>query len=87
MLSGFKSLKNRKQGERWKQLVSEALHCAYKKNLISQEKATPVCYSLSVKMLQPADELRCVKDGSRLVEAGLAHVIEMELEVASIHQG
>ena len=51
------------------------------------EGRRPVDDAFSVQVLQPAADLRRVEDGSRLVEARLAHVIDVELQVSSVHEG
>lgn len=47
----------------------------------------PVDDALPVQVLQPAADLRRVEDGSLLVETRLAHVVDVKLQVPSVHEG
>ncbi len=47
----------------------------------------PVDDALSVQVLQAAADLCRVEDGSLLVETRFAHVIDVKLEVSSVHEG
>lgn len=40
-----------------------------------------------MQVLQPAADLRRVEDGSLLVEPRVAHVVDVKLEVSSVHEG
>ena len=46
----------------------------------------PVHDTLPVQVLQATADLCCVEDSPSLREASLAHVVDVELEVASVHQ-
>ena len=48
---------------------------------------TPVDDPLAVQILEPTAQLGGVEDGAVLREAGLAHVVDVELEVTAVHQG
>lgn len=46
----------------------------------------PVDDAFLVQVLQAAADLRRVEDGPRLVESRLAHVVDVKLEVSSVHE-
>lgn len=45
----------------------------------------PVDDPFPMQVLQAAADLRSVEDGSLFIEARVSHVIDMKLEVTSIH--
>lgn len=49
--------------------------------------APPVDYPLTVQILQATTDLGGIEDGPLLVEARVAHVVDVELEVATVHDG
>lgn len=53
----------------------------------SQARFWPVDDPFTVKVLQTTADLGWIEDGSGLVEAGVTHVVDMELEVTTIHEG
>lgn len=52
----------------------------------SQAGLRPVDDAFAVQVLQAAADLGRVEDGSGLVEACVAHVVDVELEVATVHE-
>lgn len=53
----------------------------------SETRFPPVHNPFTVQVLQAATDLSWIKDGSGLIEACVTHVIDVELEVAPIHEG
>lgn len=49
-------------------------------------RCQPVDDAFPVQVLQAAADLGRVEDGPPLVEAGLAHVVDVKLQVASVHE-
>ena len=48
---------------------------------------SPVDDVLRVQVRESGRDLGRVEDGAHLVEAGLAHVVDVELQVAAVHDG
>ena len=46
----------------------------------------PVDDVLSMEVFQPTGNFSCVEDGPLLLEAGIAHVVNVKLEIPAIHQ-
>jgi len=46
----------------------------------------PVDNVLCMEVLQPAGNFSSIEDGTFLFEAWVAHVVDVELEIAAIHQ-
>lgn len=62
------------------------LHLCPSAALAGRRSSAPVHNALPMQVLQATADLRSVEDGPCLWEASLAHVVDVELEVTSVHQ-
>lgn len=65
---------------------SHHLHSCPATAPVGRQSSAPVHNALLMQVLQSTADLGSVEDGPCLWEASLAHVVDVELEVTSVHQ-